>query len=86
MRAVIPAALSVLFWLVLIQALLTWIPGLVAGSAWLQAVDRAAGRILSPLLDPIRRRLPSGGAIDFSPLVLMLLIQVAQWAVARFLA
>lgn len=86
MRAVIPAALSVLFWLVLIQALLTWIPGLVAGSAWLQAVDRAAGRILAPLLDPIRRRLPGGRAIDFSPLVLMLLIQVAQWAVARILA
>gem|GEM_PF-5640548 len=80
------AALSVLFWLVFVQAILSWIPGVVSGSAWLMALDRAAGRITEPLLLPIRRRLPGGAAVDFSPFVLLLLIQAARWAVVRLIA
>lgn len=79
------AALNVLFWLVLVQAILTWIPSLVAGSAWLLAFDRAAGRITEPLLTPIRRRMPAGASVDFSPLLLMLAIQIAHWALLRLL-
>ena len=32
--------------------------------------------ILDPMLRPIRRRMPDTGAIDFSPLVLLLLIRI----------
>jgi|UniRef100_A0A7C4PIF5 YggT family protein len=39
-------------------------------------VREAFGRILNPLYAPIRRVLPSMGGFDFSPLVLILLIQV----------
>jgi len=77
------ATLNVLFWLVFVQAILTWIPSLASGSGWLMAFDRAAGRISEPLLQPIRRLLPGGAAVDFSPLVLMLLIQVAHWVLFR---
>lgn len=77
------AALNVLFWLVFVQAILTWIPSLVSGSGWLMAFDRAAGRITEPLLRPIRNAMPGGAAVDFSPLVLMLLIQVAHWVLFR---
>ena len=77
------AALNVLFWLVLIQAILSWIPSLVSGSAWLLAFDRAASRITEPLMDPIRRRLPGGASVDFSPLVLLLLIQVVRYVLFR---
>ncbi len=34
-------------------------------------------RIVSPLLDPIRRVLPPVGMFDFSPLVLLLILQFA---------
>ena len=33
--------------------------------------------ILDPMLRPIRRRMPDTGAIDFSPLILLLLIRIA---------
>lgn len=84
--AVLASALSVLFWLVFIQAILSWVPGVVAGSGWLSAFDRAASRITEPLLLPIRERMPGGASVDFSPLVLLLLIQVARWAVVRLIA
>lgn len=32
--------------------------------------------ILDPMLRPIRRRMPDTGAIDFSPLILLLLIRI----------
>lgn len=39
-------------------------------------VREALGRILQPLYAPIRRLLPRTGMIDFSPLILLILIQV----------
>lgn len=36
----------------------------------------ALGRILQPLYAPIRKVLPSTGMFDFSPLILLILIQV----------
>jgi len=39
-------------------------------------VREAFGRILQPLYAPIRRILPSTGMIDFSPLVLLLAVQL----------
>jgi len=33
--------------------------------------------ILDPILAPIKRRMPNTGGMDFSPIVLLLLIQVA---------
>lgn len=37
----------------------------------------AINAILDPILAPIKRRLPNTGGIDFSPIVLILLINVA---------
>lgn len=37
---------------------------------------RTVDQIVDPLLDPIRRILPSFGGIDFSPIVLMILIEI----------
>ncbi len=41
------------------------------------ALWQALSAILDPLLKPIRRLLPNTGAIDFSPIVLLLGIQIA---------
>ena len=38
------------------------------------AVYDAIGRLFEPVLRPIRRVLPDTGAIDFSPMVLLLLL------------
>ena len=41
------------------------------------ALWTALNAILDPILAPIKRRMPNTGGIDFSPIVLLLLIQVA---------
>ncbi len=43
-------------------------------------------RIVDPLLRPIRRVVPPLGMIDFSPLVLIILIQVVQTLLISLLA
>ena len=45
-------------------------------SELLRQIDYSLRRLLDPLLRPIRRFLPDTGAVDFSPLVLLILIAV----------
>jgi len=35
--------------------------------------------LVAPLLDPIRRLIPSTGMLDFSPLVLIILVQIVGY-------
>ena len=44
---------------------------------FVSALWTALNAILDPILAPIKRRLPNTGGIDFSPIVLILLINVA---------
>ncbi|MBN2555409.1 MAG: YggT family protein [Anaerolineales bacterium] len=41
-------------------------------------VRRALDRIVEPMLNPIRRNLPPLGMMDFSPVVLIILIQLVE--------
>ena len=43
---------------------------------FMASVYRSINALLEPILAPIRRLIPSAGAIDFSPLVLIILLQV----------
>ena len=47
-----------------------------SSNEFLSSFYMAINRLLDPLLRPIRNILPSTGAIDFSPLVLIILLQV----------
>ena len=48
-------------------------------------VREALERIVSPFLDPIRRILPAAGPMDFSPVVLILAIDVLSRILIAFL-
>lgn len=48
-------------------------------------VRQALDRLLDPLYAPIRRILPQTGMIDFSPLVLIILVQVVAWLLVNIL-
>ncbi len=41
-------------------------------------VREALDRIIAPFLNPIRRMMPSTGTLDFSPMILILLVWLAQ--------
>lgn len=48
-------------------------------------VRQALDRLLDPLLAPIRRIVPPVGMFDFSPLVLIILVQVLSYILVTFL-
>jgi YggT family protein len=43
-------------------------------------------KIIEPLLNPIRRRIPAVSGIDFSPLILLILIQILEFVLVSILA
>lgn len=47
-----------------------------SGNQFLMMVYSSINSLLDPVLSPIRRMLPRTGAIDFSPLVLIILLQI----------
>jgi YggT family protein len=49
-------------------------------------VRNAIDRIINPLLVPIRRVVPLVGALDLSPLILIILIEIVSFALIRFLS
>lgn len=48
-------------------------------------VREALGRILNPLYAPLRRILPPVGGLDFSPLVLLVILQLLEQLLIGFL-
>ena len=63
-------AFNIVLWLTLIQAVLSWVNPSAPVMPFLASVT-------APLLEPIRRVLPRTGSFDFSPLVLLILAQIA---------
>lgn len=47
-------------------------------NGFVDAVWTAINAILEPILRPIRRIMPATGAIDFSPMVLIILLQIVM--------
>lgn len=43
---------------------------------WVAAIWRSINALLEPILRPIRRLMPDTGAIDFSPLILIVLLNI----------
>jgi len=73
--------LAILGWLIIIQVILNWLVAfnvLNTGSQGLRTFVTALDRITAPLYRPIRRLMPDFGGIDFSPLVLLILIQILR--------
>ena len=73
--------LSILTWIIIIQVILSWLLAfnvLNVHSGGVRAFIVALDRLTAPLYRPIRRLLPDFGGIDFSPLVVLILIQVLQ--------
>ena len=73
--------LTILFWIIIVQVVLSWLFAfniLNVSSQGVRAFASALDRLTAPLYRPIRRMLPDFGGIDFSPLVLIILIQIGH--------
>lgn len=69
-------AFNIVLWVTLIQAVLSWVNPMAPIMPLLQTLT-------APLLDPIRRLMPNLGGLDLSPLVLLVLAQVAIMVLQR---
>src|SRR5687767_11952527 len=73
--------LSILGWIIIGQVILSWLFAfnvLNTSSQGLRSFVEALDRLTAPLYRPIRRVMPDFGGIDFSPLVLLILIQILR--------
>src|SRR5437763_16221969 len=73
--------LWVLQWIIIGQVILSWLFAfnvINTSSQGVRTFAVAIDRITAPLYRPIRRLLPDFGGIDFSPLVVLIVIQVLQ--------
>ena len=78
---VVDLLLRVLGWMIIGQVILSWLVAfnvLNTSSQGLRAFLAALDKITEPLYRPIRKVMPDFGGIDFSPLVLLLLIQILR--------
>lgn len=78
---IVDLLLNILTWIIIVQVVLSWLLAfnvLNTSSGGVRAFAVAMDRITAPLYRPIRRLLPDFGGIDFSPLVVLILIQVIE--------
>lgn len=77
--------LRILSMVVIVQVICSWLVAfnvINLQQPFVRAVYTAMDRITEPLYRPIRKILPDFGGLDFSPIILLLLIQVVSMLVA----
>lgn len=73
--------LTILTWIIIVQVALSWLfvlNVLNTSSHGVRTFAVAIDRLTAPIYRPIRRVMPDFGGIDFSPLVILVLIQVIK--------
>jgi len=78
---IIDMILQVLVWVIIAQVIISWLVAfnvINTSSNFVRTVLDALDRLTAPLYRPIRKILPDFGGIDFSPIVLILAIQILR--------
>ncbi|TMJ14991.1 MAG: YggT family protein [Alphaproteobacteria bacterium] len=78
---IVDLLLKVLSYIIIAQAILSWLVAfnvINTHNDFMRSFLRALDRMTDPIYRPIRRILPDFGGIDFSPIVVLLLIYIAR--------
>lgn len=81
--------LDLLWWIIVIQAILSWLIAFNVINTYndfVRSVWQALQKMTEPLYRPIRRILPDFGALDLSPLVVLLAIYIVSTIVIPAIA
>lgn len=76
---IVQLLLNIVWWIIVIQAILSWLIAfnvINTHNDFVRTVWNALQRVTEPLYRPIRRILPDFGALDLSPLVVLLIIYI----------
>lgn len=77
---IIRIVFTALTWIVIINALLSYF------MSPYHPLRMTLNRIVEPMLAPIRQIMPQTGMIDFSPLVLIILLQLIEFVLTQVLS
>ena len=78
---IVDMILQLLVWLIIAQAILSWLVAfnvINTTSPFVRSLMTGLDRLTAPLYRPIRKIMPDFGGIDFSPIVLILAIQILR--------
>jgi YggT family protein len=78
---IIDMILQVLVWVIIAQVIISWLVAfnvINTQSNFVRTVLDVLDRLTGPLYRPIRKILPDFGGIDFSPIILILAIQILR--------
>ena len=81
---IIVILLDVLWWIIIIQAVMSWLIAfniVNMGSDFVRTVMTALDRMTAPIYNPIRKVMPDLGALDLSPMVVLLAILIIRQAI-----
>jgi YggT family protein len=73
--------LTILFWIIMIQVILSWLIAfnvINTRNEFIRQFLYALDRITEPLYRPLRRILPDFGGLDFSPMIVLIVIKILQ--------
>ncbi|HVJ00372.1 MAG TPA: YggT family protein [Sphingomonas sp.] len=73
--------LNILWWIIIVQAIMSWLIGfnvINLHNDLVRSVWYALEKMTEPLYRPIRKIMPDFGALDLSPLVVLLVIYILQ--------
>ena len=75
--------LNVVWWIIIIQAILSWLIAfnvVNTSNDLVRTIYIALERMTEPLYRPIRRLMPDLGALDITPMVVLLAVMILQRA------
>jgi len=81
--------LNVAWWIIIVQAILSWLIAfnvINTSNDIIRSIWIALDRLTEPLYRPIRRIMPDLGALDLSPMVVLIIIMILQGPVLNALA
>ena len=78
---IIDMILQLLVWIIIAQVIISWLVAfnvINTSSSFVRTMLDGLDRLTAPLYRPIRKIMPDFGGIDFSPIVLILAIQIVR--------
>jgi YggT family protein len=77
--SIIQVLLDIIWWIIVVQAVMSWLIAFNVINTYndtVRTIWLALQRMTEPLYRPIRRIMPDFGALDLSPLVVLLIIGI----------
>ncbi len=81
LATLISTVATLIFWVVLAHVIMSWLVAFNVvnlNNQFVRSLYHGINGVVEPLLSPIRRILPTAGGIDFSPIVLLIGVEILR--------